>query len=339
MLNGACSCPAYAATYCEALTKCVSEKKDPDNCGTCGMACGAMNACSEGVCTPNLATFGELAGCGKLLLVSVTGKLFALSTMTGDLNAFALPAGGAPTKVGTVAGATAFAVDATNAYIAAGKTVVRQPLAGGASAIMVTEATADVKDVAVADGKVFYVAGKSVKQLDAAATAGTGVVVAESADEGVAEGLAVAGGFVLYASNLAYNLEADPIAGEGHVKVGASQSGLIFGHRSVQADATHVYWANNSLQQAKYAGTDHAGVVVAQPIDGSKIIAFAVDGVAKTAFIATEDGKLEKSTFESAGAGNEATWVARAVPTVSSIVLDDASAYIASECKILKSAR
>jgi hypothetical protein len=216
MKDGACACPAYAPKYCEAITKCVSDQKDPDNCGACGNACGMMNACAAGVCTPNLETFGELTGCGTLQLLVANGKLYALSTMTGDFNAITLPAGGAATKVGTVAGGTAFTVDATNAYIAAGKSVMRLPLAGGAAVAVVTEA-GDVKDVAIDGAKLYYTSNKDIKQVDATASAGTGTSVAQSADEGVAEGLAVAGGLVLYASNGAYNLESDPIAGEGHV--------------------------------------------------------------------------------------------------------------------------
>lgn len=338
MKDGMCACPAYAPKYCEAITKCVSDQKDPDNCGACANACGMMNACAAGACTPDLATFGELTGCGTLQLLVANGKLYALSTGTGDFNVYALPAGGAPTKAGTVAGGTAFTVDATNAYIAAGKSVMRLPLAGGAAVAVVTEA-GDIKDVALDGTKLYYTSNKDIKQVDASASAGTGVSVAQSADEGVAEGLAVAGGFAFYASNAAYNLEMDPIAGDGHVKLGASQSGLIFGHRSVQADATNVYWTNSSLQSAAYAGADHPAKVIAQPIDGKKVIAFAVDGTKQMAYIATEDLNLEKATFESGAKGEEAVWMARNVPAITSVVIDDASVYVASQCKILKAAR
>ena len=339
MMAGACVCPAYAPTFCTAITKCVSDMKDPDHCGSCDKACGPMSACAAGMCTPDLAAVGEIAGCGSLALQVSPDKmkLYALSTTAGTLSSFALPAGGMPTPVASgLTGGTAFAVDAMAAYVATGMTVTRVNLADGMKTVLVTETT-PIFDVAVDMGKIYYAVGKDIKQADGT-TPAPGVSVAVSADEGEAQGVAVSGGFVLYASNSAYNLEADPIAaGEGHVKIGASQAGLIFGHRSVQADATNVYWANGGLQRAAFGGADHSGMTVASPIDGSAIIAFAIDAAKTTAYIATADGSFEKSDF--AKGSDEATWVARALPKVSSIVLDDASAYLASECKILKSAR
>ncbi len=340
---GACMCPAYAPQFCEAITKCVSPMKDADHCGGCDTKCGPTNACAAGACTPDLTTVAEVAGCGSLALVSAAGKLYVLSTMTGSLSSIALPAaaGATPTPIATgLTGGTAFAVDATNAYVATGMTVTAVKLADGTKTTLVTE-TSKIFDIAVDSGKIYYAVGKDVKEASATA-AGTGVSVAVSADEGEAQGVAVSAGTVLYASAAAFNLEMDPVVGEGHVKIGASQAGLIFGHRSVQADATNVYWANGSLQSAAFVGDDHAGKIVAQPIDGSAIVAFAVDSTAKTAYIATYepttmDHNLEKSAFDKAD--SEAIWMARGLDKVSSIVLDDTSVYLASACKILKSAR
>jgi hypothetical protein len=339
MQAGACVCPAFAPTFCTAITKCVSDMRDPDHCGGCDKVCGPMNACAVGVCTPDLTAVGEIAGCGSLALQVSPDKmkLYALSTMAGTLSSVALPAGGMVTPVATgLTGGTAFAVDATAAYVATGMTVTKVNLADGMKTVLVTETT-PIFDVAVDMGKIYYAVGKDIKQADVT-TPAPGVSVAMSADEGEAQGVAVSGGFVLYASNSAYNLEADPIAaGAGYVKIGASQAGLIFGHRSVQADATNVYWANGGLQRAAFGGTDHSGMTVASAIDGSAVIAFAIDAAKTTAYIATADGSFEKSDF--AKGSDEAIWVARALPKVSSIVLDDTSAYLASACKILKSAR
>lgn len=342
-MPGACMCPAYAPQFCEAITKCVSPMKDPDHCGGCDTKCGPTNACAAGACTPDLTTVAEVAGCGTLALVSAAGKLYVLSTMTGSLSSIALPAaaGATPTPIATgLTGGTAFAVDATNAYVATGMTVTAVKLADGTKTTLVTE-TAKIFDIAVDSGKIYYAVGKDVKEASATA-AGTGVSVAVSADEGEAQGVAVSAGTVLYASAAAFNLEMDPVVGEGHVKIGASQAGLIFGHRSVQADATTVYWANGSLQAALFTGADHAGKIVAQPIDGSPIVAYAIDSTTKTAYIATYeattmDSNLEKSAFDKAD--QEAIWMARGLPKVSSIVLDDTSVYLSSACKILKSAR
>jgi hypothetical protein len=338
MVMGACACPPYAPLFCEAVPKCVTPTKDPDHCGDCATKCNAMSACAASKCTPDLTTFGEVAGCGSLKLLSTADKLYVLSTMTGALTSFALPAGGAAVPIATgLTGGTAFAVDATNAYVATGMTVTQVKLAGGAKTVLVTEAT-PIFDVAVDAGKIYYAVGKDIKQADAAAPS-TGVSVAVSADEGMAQGVAVSGGMVLYASNEAFNLEADPIVGEGHVKIGASQSALIFGHRSVQADATSVFWVQQGVQRAAFGGADHAGKTVAVPLNSAQVIAYAVDSAAKTVYIATDDGSLEKSTYMDGMDTAEAAWVARALPKVSSVVLDATSVYVASECKILKSAR
>ncbi len=338
MVMGACACPPYAPLFCEAVTKCVTPTKDPDHCGDCATKCNAMSACSAGKCAPDLATFGEVAGCGSLKLLSTADKLYVLSTMTGALVSFALPAGGAATPVATdLTGGTAFALDATNAYVATGMTVTRVKLADGTKTVLVTEAM-PIFDVAVDAGKIYYAVAKDIKQADAAAP-GTGVSVAVSADEGMAQGVAVSGGMVLYASNEAFNLEADPIVGDMHVKIGASQSNLIFGHRSVQADATNVYWVQQGVQRALFGGADHANKTVAVPLNSAQVIAYAVDPTAKTVYFATDDGSLEKSTYAEGMDTGEPAWVARALPKVSSVVLDATSVYVASECKILKSAR
>lgn len=354
--DGSCKCPAYAATYCEALTKCVSEMKDPENCGMCGMACNPTSACSAGVCTPDLESVGELAGCGTLMLVSAATKIYALSTMTGDLNAFA-PAGGAPTKLGTAAGGTAFAVDATNAYVAAGMTVKRIPLAGGEAATVVTD-TKPIKDVAVSGTTLYYAVGTDVKSIAVTATNGTpaGMAVALGASQGEPQGLAASGGLVLYASALAMNVERCDTTkncragegmdtedrGPGHYKIGQSQGGLIFGHRTLQTDGTKVFWVNNGLQGAPImpdAEGKYPGVGIATAIEGGTLTAFAVAGT--TAYFTEQVTGSEPPVvlFEKSAFGEQdATRVARNLPTVTSIVTDATSVYLASGCKILKTA-
>jgi hypothetical protein len=339
MKDGRCACPGYAATWCEAIPKCVNPMKEPDTCGNCTTTCKDTQACVAGTCAPELVMFGEVAGCGSLALQSVPGKaIYVLATMTGAISSIPA-AGGAATPIATVAGATAFALDDTAIYVAAGMKVVRVPLTGGASTELVTEAK-KIYDVAVSNGKIYYATDKFIKGASASA-AGPATTVATSIDEGEAQGVAVSGTTLLYASNIAYNLESDPIAGDGHTKIGASQSALIFGHRSVQADATSVYWANTALNKAPIAGAEHPITAAAAPIDGKAVIAFAVDGRPgkETAYIATEDGNLAKSTFTDAEAGTEATWMARKLPQVTSIVLDDTSVFAAAACKILKAPR
>lgn len=356
LVNGACACPAYAPTFCEAGPKCVSEMKDPDNCGMCGKACGATSTCAAGACQPDLSTLAEVAGCGTLLLVGGPSKLYALSTMTGDLNVFTLPAGGAPTKLGTVAGGTAFAVDANNAYVAAGMTIHRIPLAGGASAPVVTETTA-IRDLAVTGSALYYATGAGVKSIAPTANNGTPApaLVALSASQGEPQGVAAAGGVLLYSSALAFNVERCDTTmscsagagtdveerGPGHKKLGQSQGGLIFGHRSLQTDGTTVFWVNNGLQGAPImpnAQGEYPSKGIAIPLSSSNITAFAVAGT--TAYFTEQTSmdpplvSFEKSAFEMA----EPVWLARNLPLVTSIAVDAAGVYLASGCKILKSA-
>ena len=295
-----------------------------------------MNACASGKCTPDLSAVSEIAGCGMLELVMAPGTLYALSTKKAALYAIATPAGGAPTAVATgLKGGVAFAVDATNAYVATGKSVTQVNLASGAKTVLVTELN-PVFDVAVAAGKIYYATGQAIKQADAA-TPGTGTSVATSIDEGEPRGVAIAENRVVYVSNQSYNVESDPIVGDMHLKIGASQAGLIFGHRSVQTDGNSVYWVNGGLQAAQVSGPDLSARTVASPIDGSPIIAFAIDATTKTSYLATMDGRLEKSEFDLGS--DEAIWVARALPAVSSVVLDDNNVYLASQCQIFSSPR
>ena len=335
-----CGCPGFAPEYCAADLKCSAPMKDPDHCGNCTTKCGATSACNAGACTPEPMPIAEIAGCGTLKLQIAGTTIYALSTMTGALSSMTAPAGGAATPIGTVAGATAFAIDATNAYIVAGMSISKLPLAGGAATVVVTE-TAPIHDVAVDGATLFYVTGTDVKSIAATAVAGApaAVVAAIAIDEGEPQGVAASAGHVLYGSNSAMNVESCDLAmacnmtlldpGPGHTKIGASQGGLIFGHRSVQADATKVYWVNNGVQGAAFAGAEHAALGVA-PKDGGMITAFAIQG--GVAYFADADENFQKGELGAA----DPTWLARKVGMVSSIVTDATSAYLASGCKILK---
>lgn len=333
MATGMCGCPAYAPNFCTDVMKCISQAKDPTHCGDCDTKCPATSACSESMCTTEPVSLGEVAGCGQLKLQQAGGKLYMLSTMTGALDSMPIPAGAAPTSVATgLTMGSAFAVDAMNAYVVTGMTLQRVKLSDGTKATVVTETT-PIFDVAVAGGKLYYAVGKDVKSVDATATAGTGTSVALGIDEGEPQGVAVSGDFVLYGSAQAFNVEADPIApGEGHLKLGASQGGLIFGHRSIQADAMYVYWAvNGTVQRAPFIGADHAQKTAGTGL--GNITAYALN--ATTVYFASDTGDLEKAAF----GAEKATWMARALGKVSSIVLDETSLYASTDaCKVLKTA-
>jgi hypothetical protein len=333
MATGMCACPTYAPNFCTDVMKCVSQAKDPTHCGDCDTKCPATSACSESKCTTEPMSLGEVAGCGSLKLQQADGKLYLLSTMTGALQSMPIPAGAAPTSVATgLTMGSAFALDATNAYVATGMTLQRVKLSDGTKQTVVTETT-PIFDVAVAGGKLYYAVGKDVKSVDATATAGTGTSVAVGIDEGEPQGVAVSGDYVLYGSAQAFNVEADPIApGEGHLKLGASQGGLIFGHRSIQADAMYAYWAvNGTVQRAPFTGADHAQKTAGTGL--GNITAYAIN--ATTAYFGSDTGDLEKAAF----GAEKSIWMARGLGKLSSIVLDATSVYAATDqCKILKTA-
>jgi hypothetical protein len=162
-----------------------------------------MNACSAGACTPDLTTFADVTGCGTLELLSTSTTLYALGSMTG-LTSYALPAGGTAVPIGAAfMGGTAFTVDATNAYVAAGKDLKRVKLADGTTDTLVSEADT-IWDVAVDSGNVYYATGVNVKMVSATAAAGSaGTVAATAIDDGMAQGVTVSAGYALYASSVA----------------------------------------------------------------------------------------------------------------------------------------
>lgn len=330
---GVCKCPTYAPDFCPDVMKCSNQTKDPDHCGGCDTKCAATSACSAGMCTMEPTSIGEVAGCGELKLQQGGGKLYLLSTTTGTLKSMPIPAGGAAADVASgLTMASAFALDATYAYVAAGTSLLRVKLSDGTKNTVVTE-TKQIYDVAVAGDTLYYASGTDVKSVAATANAGTGTSVAVGVDNGEPQGVAVSGDFVLYGSSVAFNVEADPIApGPGHLKLGASQGGMMFGHRSVQADADYVYWAiSNTVQRAPFTGDMHSQKTAGQALNN--VTAYAIN--ATTVYLASDMGDLEKAAF----GAEKSTWMARGLDKVTSLVLDDANVYLANDkCKILKTA-
>lgn len=361
---GTCGpCPGYAPNLCEAAKSCANFTKDPMFCGSCDTACKETQSCSASVCMPELTAVGaEIATCGKLQLVAGNAKLYVLNTGGGELSTFDGTTGALTSVATGLTGATAFAVDATNAYVVAGMKVIKVTLAGGAKADYVTE-TMPIYDVTLDATAVYWAVDKPATDVDPAhvnfmgfvkkalktAAPATGEIVGGGMDMGQPKGVAVSGANILYASSSAQNVELQkglpvldhnpegepPVIDPNHVKLGASQGSLIFGHRSVQTDGTYVYWANGTLQRSPFAAVDHTQKTAANSL--GDIMAYAI--TATTAYVAsapagTEKVDLEKATFEA----ETSTWLARNLDPVSSIITDATSVYVASGCKILKTA-
>lgn len=346
--TGECGCPAFNPDYCATAGKCVNFTKNPDFCGSCEMKCGETNACVNSACTPSLTDVTEIAGCGKLLLVTAASKLYALSAMTGELSSVPV-AGGAATSIATgFTDAKAFAVDATgtSAYVVNGMKVTKVTLAGGAKLDLVTE-TKPIYDVAVDATSIYYAvdepdtvaaepvyAGVIKKASNSAAGAGT--IVGLGMDNGQPQGVTVSGMNILYATESSKNVEvqkglpvgADPHTDTLHYKLGASQGSLIFGHRSIQNDGTYVYWASDNVYRSKFA---EAAPVQAQAAGSLGLTtAFAIN--ATSVYVGSDMGDFGKSPIGT----DMIAQLARGLKTISSIVVDDTSVYVAAECKILK---
>jgi hypothetical protein len=165
---------------------------------------------------------------------------------------------------------------------------------------------------------------------------GTGMVVGLGMDNGQPQGVTVSGMNILYATESSKNVEvqkglpvgADPHTDTLHYKLGASQGSLIFGHRSVQNDGTYVYWASDNVYRSKFAD---AAPVQAQAAGSLGLTtAFAIN--ATSVYLGTDMGDFGKSPIGT----DMITQLARGLKTISSIVVDDTSVYVAAECKILK---
>jgi hypothetical protein len=343
--TGECGCPMFNPDYCATAGKCVNFTKNPDFCGSCDTKCGATNACVSSACTPDLTAVTEVAGCGKLLLVSAASKLYALSTMTGELSSVPV-AGGAAVSIATgLTDAKAFAVDATNAYVVNGMKVSKVPLAGGAPVALVTE-TKPIYDVTVDATSIYY----AVDEPDTAAAepvyagvikkaplaGGTGMVVGLGMDNGQPQGVTVSGMNILYATESSKNVEVqkglpvgpDPHTDALHYKLGASQGSLIFGHRSIQNDGTYVYWASDNVYRSKFG---EAAPVQAQAAGSLGLTtAFAIN--ATSVYVGSDMGDLGKSPIGT----DMISQLARGLGMITSIVVDDTSVYVAADCKILK---
>jgi len=326
---GQCTCPAYAPDLCASSSVCTKLADDPAHCGACDTQCGATEACSAGKCTSAPSLLAQLSGCGVVRLLLQSGKLYALDQAAGQLENIALP-GGARRRIAKGLGApSAFALDATNAYIVTDKSIARVSLADGVTSVVVIEA-ADIYDVAVHDGKLYYGVGKpddmpggDVKSVAASAINGAGVSVAAVGDQGVPKGVAVSGDYVFYATDGAADVQADLLVGAGHVKIAPSQGALVFGHRSVQSDGQNVLWISFNVQRRAPSSIDQIDNTVAWSRTSSAT-AFAFN--ATTVYLASESGDLEKAPF----AVEPAQWLARNLGRVDSIVLDDVNVYFST---------
>jgi hypothetical protein len=326
---GECACPPYAPDLCASSNICTRLTEDPAHCGACASHCGATEACSAGKCVPAPRLLAQLPGCGFVRLLLQSGILYALDEAAGALEKIALPGGERTSIAKGLRAPSAFALDSANAYVVTGTSITRVSLLSRATSVVVNEA-ADIYDVSEHDGKLYYgvrrpgkTPGGDVKSVAASARNGVGISVAMPSDLGVPKGVATSAGYVFYVSDDAFDVEGDSLVGAGHVKLGASQAGLVFGHRSVQTDGQNVLWINSNVQRRSPSANAPADSVWIDRV-GLGATAFAFN--ATTIYAASSAGDLEKTPF-----GVEpAQWLGRNLGHVDSIVLDDTNVYFSA---------
>ncbi len=324
-----CICPAYNPDYCAAAALCTDFIDDVDHCGNCDTVCTEFQACSANVCTPDpVSVMAGDAACEKLLMVMSGTTIYVMDVGNGTISAQPAAGGAATELVTGLTDPVAFAVDADNFYVASGMTIDRFPIAGGAAEPVVTEAT-PIYDVAVQDAVLYYAVGTVINSIDATADDGTGTAVAPAVDSGTPQSVAVDTDLVFWGASTAFNVEVDPIVGDMHVKLGASQGSLLFGHRSLQTDGTSVYWANGgSMVRRAYDGVANSETIGITKENGS-ITAFAIN--ATNSYWAA-DGNIEKGELDM-----DPVWMARGQGVVSSMVVDATNVYWANDtCAIFK---
>jgi len=332
MASATCICPPFNPDHCPAAALCTDFVEDHDHCGNCETACAATSACNTGMCTPEPTDVHDTGttDCERLNLVLSGTDIYFVNVGAGSVSSVPV-AGGAATSLATgLTDAGAFTLDDTNIYVATGMTLSRIPIGGGTAEVVVTE-TAPIFDVAVQDDVLYYAVGTSVKSVDATADDGTGTVVGTPESSGEPQSVTVDGDNVFWGAVVAYNVEADSIATDAVVKLGASQGNLLTGHRALYTDGTHVYWVNGStVERRVYDGT-MAQENQTISIDSEMITAYVINA---THVYLAAGGKIEKAAL-----GEDALPLARGQGVVGSMVLDATNVYWSTDdCKIRKTA-
>jgi hypothetical protein len=283
----------------------------------------------------------QIPNCGTLLLQGGPGDfapsiVYALATKSGVLYEVQVPNVG-PSVIKPLATGFTGARTFEGLLVSAGNSVTSVDLMTGMKRLVASDA-APILGAAVdaGIGDILYATGVGIKRV-APPEVDNATLVVESEEGTAPQALASAYDTLYYTSSGSNNVQAFRSANGSPVVVAAAQEQLLFGHNSLQIDDTNLYWANGSLQMAPLDNPAHPVSTIAHPIDDSRVIAFAVDSAdGGIAYIATQDGSFEKASFDSK---DEAIWIARALPAVTSVVLSDYDVYLASECTIFKSPR
>jgi hypothetical protein len=189
---GVCTCQDGQPDVCPTVG-CIDKHLDPDNCGSCGMKCGATQTCNNGMCgaAPTVVLM-PVAGCMGMTIAANAGIVYYTDAAHNTVN-----------KVGAAAplamnemGATWIALQGSDLYWYNKGTKTVRKLAGAmGTAVDVYKSTmADVGGF-LSDGTNVYISvGTNVIKVSATMVGGgTPVTVAQEMKNGIPGALALNG--------------------------------------------------------------------------------------------------------------------------------------------------
>jgi hypothetical protein len=290
--------------------------------------------CVGADCAP--VTLWTQPDCGELALLVDARWLYALSPKLGTLTRTPLPPEAPiPETLATgLGGGAAFALDPKYAYVAANFDLYRVELETG-DVIKLLSEPMTIRDVAVWADRVYYTFGQTVKQASTEPPT-SGVVVATAQDAGMPQALTIEGSTLAFSTAGAYSVENKSLPNGPQRKLAPSQAGLRFGHRALQTDGIWLFWTNTNVVGMRLnPDADESQRTLAFARDGKSVDAFAVYGIGEVTYLTTEDGQIQKSTWDDAQKGVEATSMAQGLARMNSLVLDRSHVYAASGCSVV----
>lgn len=264
-----CDCSVDKPDTCgeAAAAVCTQKMTDPQNCGTCGMACAEGAACVAGACgTAPTELLAPVAGCGVMQLAIQGANIYWTESMSGKVRMMPL-AGGAATDIATGQVAPGSIVaDATGVYwvqtgdgTAGSSKVMKLPIpATGTPVVLKAATTTDViHDVAVGAGKLYYSLVHDVHQISTDASVTTDIIVGTAVDYDVPVVKGGPHGVAVNATAVAWTcleeragIEADDLLEEtgdplttktGYHELAQSVGSL---RDQIEVDATYAYWVD-----------------------------------------------------------------------------------------------
>jgi Stigma-specific protein, Stig1 len=353
------ACRALMPTLCGA--GCADMTLDPDNCGSCGHACAAAEACVEGRCRGPVNLVPASSGCTAINLAVGGGILYWTDQGNGSVKSQPV-AGGPVTTISSIeANPGLVVVNASNLFwidvvtetpgvapdgsaFTTTAIIRRATLPGGTPSTVATETNLIGGLVVSEDGEtLYYSAGADVKAVPV--VGGAAVVVGQEVSDAFPAALAIHGntlGFptafggevdviVVMPGEVARCGGQDPASGDlvevNCTRVDRDQGALLL--TSIFFEGDNIYWSagpgGNFILVNSALPTASIGdqlVASAMGMDGSAVIT-AMAG-ASTFIYFGEDGLVERTPY---AVGSKAVAIARGQKSPHSIAVDATRVY------------